>query len=60
MRRILRMEKADEVLFRNAHVPLTRDGVAYLLAKYVQAAAVQIPRFANVESRRMCCGTVAL
>ena len=44
LRRILRMEKADEVLFRNAHgAPLTRDGVAYLLAKYVQAAAVQIP-----------------
>ncbi len=36
------------VLFRNARgQPLTRDGAAYLLDKYTQAAAKQLPIFRN-------------
>jgi site-specific recombinase XerD len=42
--RIMRSGKADDYLFRNAHeAPLTRDGVAYLLRKYVRLAAQHAP-----------------
>src|SRR5580704_12086699 len=37
LRRIIRAGKSDDVLFRNTvGAPLTRDGVAYLLRKYVR------------------------
>jgi integrase/recombinase XerD len=42
--RLMRAQKAEDLLFRNNHgAPLTRDGVAYLLRKYVRIAAQQIP-----------------
>jgi integrase/recombinase XerD len=38
----------DAVLFRNARgQPLTRDGAAYLLDKYTQAAAIHLPSLRN-------------
>jgi integrase/recombinase XerD len=44
LRRIIRTETGDAWLFRNANgAPLTRDGVAYLLGKYVRLAALQNP-----------------
>jgi len=44
LRRIIRAGKSDDVLFRNTlGAPLTRDGVAYLLGKYVRLAARQTP-----------------
>ena len=44
LRRIIRDGETDAVLFRNASgAPLTRDGVAYLLVKYVSRAAEQTP-----------------
>jgi integrase/recombinase XerD len=44
LRRIIRAAKSDDVLFRNTlGAPLTRDGVAYLLGKYVRLAARQTP-----------------
>jgi integrase/recombinase XerD len=44
LRRIIRARPAEDQLFRNAQgVPLTRDGVAYLLGKYVRLAAQQAP-----------------
>jgi site-specific recombinase XerD len=40
VRRLIRPGKSEELLFRNTRgAPLTRDGVAYLLSKYVRAAA---------------------
>jgi site-specific recombinase XerD len=40
LRRIIREGRAEELLFRNAQgAPLTRDGVAYLLGKYLALAA---------------------
>lgn len=44
LRRIIRTETGDALLFRNANgASLTRDGVAYLLGKYVRLAALQNP-----------------
>ena len=44
LRRIIRTGSADELLFRNTRgAPLTRDGVAYLLGKYVRLAAQHAP-----------------
>ena len=44
LRRIIRAGSADELLFRNTRgAPLTRDGVAYLLGKYVRLAAQHAP-----------------
>lgn len=44
LRRITRTETGDALLFKNANgAPLTRDGVAYLLGKYVRLAAQQNP-----------------
>jgi integrase/recombinase XerD len=40
LRRIIRTDRAEDTLFRNVRgAPLTRDGVAYLLTKYVRLAA---------------------
>src|SRR5207302_6540318 len=44
LRRIIRADRAEDTLFRNARgAPLTRDGVAYLLTKYVRLAAQNAP-----------------
>lgn len=44
LQRIMRTEAADGFLFRNSRgLPLTRDGAAYLLRKYVRVAAQQVP-----------------
>jgi site-specific recombinase XerD len=44
LRRIIRAGSNEEALFKNArNTPLTRDGVAYLLTKYVQLAAQRVP-----------------
>ena len=44
LRRIIRAGGADELLFRNTRgAPLTRDGAAYLLGKYVRLAAQHAP-----------------
>jgi len=44
LRRIMRAGRAEDFLFRNIHgAPLTRDGVAYLLDKYVRLAGQQSP-----------------
>ena len=44
LRRIIKAETDDGLLFRNAGgAPLTRDGVAYLLCKYVRLAAQKAP-----------------
>jgi integrase/recombinase XerD len=44
LHRLIRVQKAEDLLFRNTHgAPLTRDGVAYLLRKYVRIAAQQAP-----------------
>jgi site-specific recombinase XerD len=38
------VQKAEDLLFRNTRgAPLTRDGVAYVLRKYVRIAAQQTP-----------------
>jgi integrase/recombinase XerD len=44
LRRINRTQRAEDTLFRNGRgAPLTRDGVAYLLTKYVKLAAQNTP-----------------
>lgn len=44
LQRIMRGEAADGFLFRSSRgSPLTRDGAAYLLRKYVRVAAQQLP-----------------
>ena len=44
LQRIMRAETADGFLFRSSRgSPLTRDGAAYLLRKYVRVAAQQLP-----------------
>lgn len=44
LRRIIPAGRAEEILFRNIRgAPLTRDGVAYLLTKYVRLAAQNTP-----------------
>lgn len=50
LRRIIRSGPADDVLFRNTRgSPLTRDGVAHLLAKYVRIAAQQTPPLRKIR-----------
>ncbi len=45
LREITNSGSTDELVFRNAGgAPLTRDGVAYLLGKYVQRASEALPR----------------
>jgi integrase/recombinase XerD len=44
LHRLMRVQKPADLLFRNTRgAPLTRDGVAYLLRKYVRIAAQQAP-----------------
>jgi len=44
LRRIIPTGRTEDLLFRNASgAPLTRDGVAYLLAKYVRLATQRVP-----------------
>ena len=44
LRRIIRTDRAEDILFSNVRgAPLTRDGAAYLLAKYVRLAAKHAP-----------------
>lgn len=44
LRQLISNELADEVIFRNAFgKPLTRDGVAYLIDKYVRRASEKFP-----------------
>jgi integrase/recombinase XerD len=44
LKQIMRTDAKDELLFINAQgQPLTRDGVAYLLGKYAQRAAKEMP-----------------
>ena len=44
LHRIMRVATAEAFLFRNSRgLPLTRDGAAYLLRKYVRVAAQQVP-----------------
>jgi integrase/recombinase XerD len=44
LRRIIRDGETEDILFKNASgAPLTRDGVAYVLTKYVRRAAEQTP-----------------
>jgi site-specific recombinase XerD len=51
LRRIIPTGKAEDLLFRNAQgAPLSRDGVAYLLSKYVRAAAQDVP---SLRKRRV-------
>jgi integrase/recombinase XerD len=48
LRRIIRTQRAEDTLFRNVRgAPLTRDGVAYLLTKYVRLAAQNTPALRN-------------
>jgi len=50
LRRIIRSGSADDVLFRNTRgSPLTRDGVAHLLGKYVRIAAQQTPALRKIR-----------
>jgi site-specific recombinase XerD len=51
LRRIIPTGRAEDVLFRNVRgAPLTRDGVAYLLTKYVRLAARDAP---SLRKRRV-------
>jgi integrase/recombinase XerD len=44
MKRIIRVERGDDTIFRSQRgAPLTRDGVAYLIQKYVRLAAKTSP-----------------
>ena len=44
LHRLMRVQKAEDLLFRNTRgAPLTRDGAAYLLRKYVRFAAQHAP-----------------
>lgn len=44
LRGIIPTRRAEDILFRNIRgAPLTRDGVAYLLTKYVRLAAQNVP-----------------
>jgi integrase/recombinase XerD len=46
MKRIIRVERGDDTIFRSHRgAPLTRDGVAYLIQKYVRLAAKTSPRW---------------
>lgn len=51
LRRLINTELASEVIFKNAlGKPLTRDGVAYLIQKYVRRASEILP---NLKIRRI-------
>jgi len=51
LRQIIRAGRAEDFLFRNSRgAPLTRDGVAYLLGKYVRLAAQHAPRVTKAPS----------
>jgi len=51
VRRIAQADAADEPIFRNARgAPLTRDGVAYILGKYVRRASETRP---DLRTRRV-------
>jgi len=48
LRRIIPTTRGEDLLFRNTRgAPLTRDGVAYVLAKYVRLAARTTPALAK-------------
>jgi integrase/recombinase XerD len=48
LRRIIPTTRGEDLLFRNTRgAPLTRDGVAYVLAKYVRLAAQTSPALAK-------------
>lgn len=48
LRRIIPTTRGEDLLFRNTRgAPLTRDGVAYVLAKYVRSAAQTTPALAK-------------
>jgi integrase/recombinase XerD len=48
LRRMISTLKGEDLLFRNTRgAPLTRDGVAYVLAKFVRLAAQTIPALAK-------------
>jgi len=45
LKKIVRTDEKDDTIFRNSQgKPLTRDGVAYLLSKYVHRAAKAMPQ----------------
>ena len=55
LRRLVRSEAHDEPIFRNARgAPLTRDGVAYILGKYVRRAAEARPDSAGPSNHSPC------
>jgi integrase/recombinase XerD len=48
LRRIIRTGRTEDFLFNNTRgTPLTRDGAAYVLAKYVRLAAERVPALRN-------------
>jgi len=50
LRRVIPLGRADDVLFRNTRgAPLTRDGVAYLVGKYVGLAAHHTPALRKIR-----------
>lgn len=50
LRRIINSDSNDEPVFRNARGnPLTRDGVAYLLDKYVRMASEELPHLRTLR-----------
>lgn len=58
--RIIRAGNGEGLLFRNANgAPLTRDGVAYLLGKYVRLAAQHDPGLQSARLLPTSCDTVA-
>lgn len=65
LRRIIPVGRAEDLLFRNSRgAPLTRDGVAYLLAKYVRFAAQRTPalgkRHVTLHVMRHSCAVALL
>jgi len=50
LRHIVNTDSKDDPLFRNARgVPLTRDGVAYLIRKYVRKASPSVPHLRTLR-----------
>ena len=50
LRHIVNTDSGDKPLFRNARgVPLTRDGVAYLIRKYVRKASPSVPHLRTLR-----------
>lgn len=65
LRRIIRPEASNDILFQNRRgTPLTRDGAAYLLRKYVRLAAksTSVPRLSRVtpHTLRHSCAVALL